>query len=143
MIIAIEGLDQAGKKTQTEMLVKALRRIKIKTSTFSFPDYSTVIGKEIKNYLYGKRKFTPEIIHFLYAANRHEKLDEIKKFMDENRVLQQKSKRGSNTLLSGSILSGAVFFGSAFLFQSNETLGIIGMVASAAIMGIFAASRNR
>jgi len=68
---------------------------------------------------------------------------EIKKFMDENRVLQQKNKHGSNTLLSGSILSGAVFFGSAFLFQSNETLGIIGMIASAAIMGIFVATRNR
>jgi len=68
---------------------------------------------------------------------------EIKKFMDENRVLQQKNKRGSNTLLSGSILSGAVFFGSVFLFQSNETLGMIGMIVSAAIMGIFVASRNR
>jgi len=68
---------------------------------------------------------------------------EIKKFMDENRVLQQKNKHGSNTLLSGSILSGAVFFGSTFLFQSNETLGMIGMIASAAIMGIFVASRNR
>ena len=87
MIIAIEGLDQAGKKTQTEMLVKALRRIKIKTATFSFPDYSTVIGKEIKSYLYGKRKFTPEIIHFLYAANRQEKLDEIKKSSSKNSVL--------------------------------------------------------
>ena len=63
--------------------------------------------------------------------------------MDENRVLQQKNKRGSNTLLSGSILSGAVFFGSALLFQSNETIGVIGMIASAAIMGIFAVSRKR
>jgi uncharacterized membrane protein (UPF0136 family) len=45
--------------------------------------------------------------------------------------------------LSGSILSGAVFFGSALLFQSNETIGIIGMIASAVIMGIFVASRNR
>ena len=87
MIIAIEGLDQAGKKTQTEMLVKALRRLKIKTATFSFPDYSTVIGKEIKNYLYGKRKFPPEIIHFLYAANRYEKLDEIKKASSKKSVL--------------------------------------------------------
>ena len=87
LIIAIEGLDQAGKKTQTDMLVKALRRIKIKTATFSFPDYSTVIGKEIKRYLYGKRKFTPEIIHFLYAANRQEKLDEIKKSSSKNSVL--------------------------------------------------------
>jgi len=61
LIIAIEGLDQAGKKTQTEMLVKALRRSKIKTAVFSFPDYSTTIGKEIKRYLYGKRKFPPDI----------------------------------------------------------------------------------
>tara|TARA_Y100000294_G_scaffold128159_1_gene119827 strand:+ start:326 stop:904 length:579 start_codon:yes stop_codon:yes gene_type:complete len=87
LIIAIEGLDQAGKKTQTEMLVKALRRSKIKTAVFSFPDYSTTIGKEIKRYLYGKRKFPPEIIHYLYAANRHEKLDEIKKASSKNSVL--------------------------------------------------------
>ena len=69
------------------MLVKALRRLKIKTGVFSFPDYSTIIGKEIKNYLYGKRKFTPEIIHFLYAANRQEKLNEIKKASSKNSVL--------------------------------------------------------
>jgi predicted unusual protein kinase regulating ubiquinone biosynthesis (AarF/ABC1/UbiB family) len=68
---------------------------------------------------------------------------EIKKFMDENRMMQQKSKQGSNTLLSGSILSGSVFFGSAFLFQSNETFGVIGMIASAVIMGIFAIARKK
>tara|TARA_B100000315_G_scaffold91083_1_gene83715 strand:- start:761 stop:1339 length:579 start_codon:yes stop_codon:yes gene_type:complete len=87
LIIAIEGLDQAGKKTQTAMLAKALRRLKIKTAVFSFPDYSTIIGKEIKNYLYGKRKFSPEIIHYLYAANRWEKLGEIQKASLKNSVL--------------------------------------------------------
>jgi len=87
LIIAIEGLDQAGKKTQTEMLVKALRRSKIKTAVFSFPDYSTTIGKEIKRYLYGKRKFPPEIIHYLYAANRWEKVEEIKKSATKNSIL--------------------------------------------------------
>ena len=68
---------------------------------------------------------------------------EIKKFMDENRILQQKTKRGSNTLLSGSILSAAVFLGSAFLFQSNETIGTLGMIASITIMAIFTAFRKR
>jgi uncharacterized membrane protein (UPF0136 family) len=58
-------------------------------------------------------------------------------------MMQQKSKQGSNTLLSGSILSGSVFFGSAFLFQSNETFGMIGMIASAVIMGIFTVARKR
>ena len=87
MIIAIEGLDQAGKKTQTEMLAKALKAQKIKTAVFSYPDYSTTIGKEINNYLHNKRKFSPEIIHYLYALNRREKLDEIKKSASKNSIL--------------------------------------------------------
>ena len=87
MIIALEGSDQAGKKTQTAMLSKALKAQKIKTEVFDFPDYSTIIGKEINNYLHGKRKFPPEIIHYLYAANRWEKLEEIKKSVTKNSIL--------------------------------------------------------
>ena len=87
MIIAVEGGDQAGKKTQTMMLAKALRSQKIKTTIFNFPDYRTTIGKEINSYLQGKRKFSPEIIHYLYALNRWEKLDEIKKAAVENSIL--------------------------------------------------------
>ena len=87
MIIAIEGSDQAGKKTQTAMLAKALKSQKIKTTVFDFPDYSTVIGKEIDAYLHGKRKFSPEIIHYLYAANRWEKVEEIKKSAAKNSIL--------------------------------------------------------
>ena len=87
MIIAIEGSDQAGKKTQTTMLAKSLKAEKIKTTVFDFPDYSTIIGKEINNYLHGKRKFPPEIIHYLYAANRWEKLEQIKKATIKNSIL--------------------------------------------------------
>ena len=87
MIIALEGSDQAGKKTQTAMLSKALKAQKIKTAVFDFPDYSTIIGKEINNYLRGKRKFPPEIIHYLYAANRWEKVEEIKKSAAKNSIL--------------------------------------------------------
>jgi len=87
MIIALEGTDQAGKKTQTAMLAKALKAQKIKTAVFDFPDYSTVIGKEIDTYLHGKRKFPPEVIHYLYAANRWEKVEEIKKSAAKNSIL--------------------------------------------------------
>ena len=69
------------------MLAKALKAQKIKTVVFDFPDYSTVIGKEINAYLHGKRKFPPEIIHYLYAANRWEKLEEIKKSAAKNSIL--------------------------------------------------------
>ena len=87
MLIAVEGGDQAGKKTQTMMLARALRSQKIKTAVFNFPDYRTTIGKEINSYLHGKRKFSPEIIHYLYALNRWEKLDEIKKSAAKNSIL--------------------------------------------------------
>ena len=74
MIIVFEGGDQAGKKTQSTLLVKKLKSAKVKTKLFSFPDYSTPIGKEINKYLHGKRKFAPQVIHCLLAANRWEKL---------------------------------------------------------------------
>ena len=87
MIIVIEGSDQAGKKTQSELLTQALKARKIKTKIFSFPDYTTPLGKEINNFLHGKRKFPPQVIHCLLAANRWEKLQEIKKAHSENSVL--------------------------------------------------------
>ncbi len=87
MIIVIEGGDQAGKKTQTELLSKALKKRKIKTETFSFPDYSTPVGKEISKYLSGKRKFSPQTIHCLLAANRWEKLNQILQAQSKNSVL--------------------------------------------------------
>lgn len=87
MIIVIEGSDQAGKKTQSELLAKALKARKLKTKIFSFPDYATPLGKEIDNFLHGKRKFPPQVIHCLLAANRWEKLQEIKRAQSENSVL--------------------------------------------------------
>jgi len=87
LIIVIEGGDQAGKKTQTAMLERALKKQKIKTATFSFPDYSTPLGKEIRKYLDGKRKFPPQVIHCLLAANRWEKLDDIKNAQRKNSII--------------------------------------------------------
>ena len=63
--------------------------------------------------------------------------------MDENRMMQYNNNKKSNTLLSGSILTAAVFIGSAFLFQSNESIGIAGMIASIAIMTISTIFRKR
>ena len=87
MIIVIEGGDQAGKLTQSTLLEKALKKRKIKTKIFHFPDYKTPIGKEIRKYLDGKRKFPPQVIHCLLAANRWEKLNEILTAQEKNSVL--------------------------------------------------------
>ena len=68
---------------------------------------------------------------------------ELKKFIDENRSIQLlNAKPKSNVLLSGSILSSAIFLGSTFLYASNESVGIIGMISSLVIMSIFAIFRK-
>ncbi len=87
MIIVIEGSDQAGKKTQSRLLAAALKKSKIKTKIFSFPDYTTPLGKEINKFLHGKRRFPPQTIHCLLAANRWEKLTEIQKAHQQNSVI--------------------------------------------------------
>ena len=58
-------------------------------------------------------------------------------------MMQKQSTKKNNAMLSGSILSAAVFLGSAFLFQSNETIGITGMIAAGVIIGISAIFRKR
>ncbi len=87
MIIVIEGFDQAGKKTQSKMLSDFLKSKHKKSMIFSFPDYTTPVGKEIKGFLGGKRKFVPQVIHCLLAANRWEKANEIKDALDKNYVV--------------------------------------------------------
>ena len=87
MIIVIEGGDQAGKLTQSTMLEKSLKKQKIKTKLFHFPDYDTPIGKEIRKFLDGKQKFSPQVIHCLLAANRWEKLDKILAAEEKNSIL--------------------------------------------------------
>jgi len=87
LIIVIEGFDQAGKKTQSKLLAEFLKKKNIKSKIFSFPDYDTPIGREIKNYLSDKREFTPQVIHCLLAANRWERSKEIKKILSQKTVV--------------------------------------------------------
>ena len=57
---------------------------------------------------------------------------EMKRVMDEFQLYMKKDK--PMVLVSGSIFASALFFGSVFLFESNESLGFAGMIASGLIM---------
>ena len=87
MIIVVEGFDQAGKKTQSKLLSDFLKTRKKKSIIFNFPDYTTPVGKEIKNFLTGKRKFPPQVIHCLLAANRWERSKDIQDALSKNYVV--------------------------------------------------------
>jgi dTMP kinase len=77
-IIVFEGIDKAGKTTQAKLLEKKLGS---KCVRIDFPDYSTPVGKEIKQFLDGKRNYPDEVKMMLLSANRWEKKGEIEKMV--------------------------------------------------------------
>lgn len=76
-IIVIEGIDKAGKTTQANLLLEKLKSPKY--VKFEFPDYSTPVGKEIKQFLDGNRDYPDEVKMILLSANRWEKKAEIER----------------------------------------------------------------
>jgi len=76
-LMAIEGIDQAGKKTQTRLLAKEIRRRGFPVSIWEFPNYSTPLGRQLKAYLAGKSRLDVRAVHLLYAANRWEVAEDL------------------------------------------------------------------
>ncbi len=67
---------------------------------------------------------------------------EIRQFMEQNKNMQQNKLKSRTILLSGTILAAAVFVGSTILYSTNHTIGEIGMIGSAVIMGISVLMRD-
>ena len=83
-IIVFEGIDKAGKTTQAKLLEKKLGS---KCVRIDFPDYSTPVGNEIKQFLDGKRNYPDEVKMTLLSANRWEKKGEIEKIVGKGTTL--------------------------------------------------------
>src|SRR6266446_6285309 len=86
-LIGIEGIDAAGKRTQSLLLSSWLRDRQLNCNIMSFPDYSTRIGKEIKAFLAGKRNYPNTLRHILFAANRWEKIYDIENALTNDEIL--------------------------------------------------------
>jgi dTMP kinase len=90
--IVIEGSDGSGKKTQTDILIKKLKEKGIKTSYFDFPQYeSTFFGKMVARYLNGEfgeaDEVSPYFASLLYAGDRFETKDKIKKDLADGKIV--------------------------------------------------------
>ncbi len=51
-IIALEGIDQSGKRTQTRLLAEELERKGARVGTISFPIYRSPSGRQIQRFLW-------------------------------------------------------------------------------------------
>lgn len=87
MLIALEGLDQAGKETQGQLLRDALRAEGRRARLVSFPDYGTSIGEEIARALQGERDYGPDVMQLLYVANRHERKPDLVRWLEAGLVV--------------------------------------------------------
>jgi dTMP kinase len=87
-LIVIDGSDGSGKATQTKLLVNKLKKDEIKVRTLDFPRYeSNFFGKFIGECLTGEYgdflTLDPHITSVLYAADRFESSDKLKKWLDD------------------------------------------------------------
>ena len=90
-LVVIEGNDSSGKKTQSELLIKRLKKEGYKTAYFDFPNYNSKTGKKIAAYL--RREFgnldevSPYFAASLYAEDRAASRDKIAKQLKQNKVV--------------------------------------------------------
>ncbi|SRR5579875_605705 len=87
LLLSFEGIDASGKNTQSNMLLDFLRAKGLPCEYLSFPVYSTAIGQEIAAFLSGKKEYTLESRHLLYATNRYEFKDQIERWLDEGKIV--------------------------------------------------------
>ena len=86
-IIVIEGVDKAGKETQTRLLLESLKLSGRICVVMDFPDYITPIGMEIKAFLEGNREYPSELKHMLLSANRWERKTEIESMIEKGTIV--------------------------------------------------------
>jgi dTMP kinase len=86
-LIAVEGIDQAGKWTVCERLVGELRAAGVPAELAGFPDYATPLGGEIGRFLAGERSYPPQVRQLLYAANRWERAADLQAWLAAGRAV--------------------------------------------------------
>lgn len=111
ILIAIEGIDGAGKGTQVQALVKRLHESGLGCGTLQFPRYSeTTFGAAIGDFLNGRfgtlDQVHPQLAAVLYAGDRFESKNVLLQLLAENDVVVLDRFTGSNLAHQAAKLEG-------------------------------------
>ncbi len=86
-LIVLDGTDGSGKETQTKLLEERLNSEGIHVVKYTFPNYDSIFGQMITEYLSGEYGPTtslhPKMASILYAFDRWKVADEIRGHLEQ------------------------------------------------------------
>jgi dTMP kinase len=104
-LIAFEGIDGSGKRTQLEMLARAFQVRGIPVARISFPRYDGFFGQMVGRFLNGEfgslETVDPHFSALLYAGDRLEAKPEIESALAQGRIVLADRYVGSNLAHQG------------------------------------------
>jgi dTMP kinase len=99
-LIALEGIDGSGKRTQMDLLASALDARGLSILRISFPQYESFYGKLVGRYLNGEfgalGAVDPHFSALLYAGDRLEAKPEVEAALAEGKIVLADRYIGSN-----------------------------------------------
>jgi dTMP kinase len=99
-LIALEGIDGSGKRTQLELLASELDARGLPTLRIGFPRYESLFGKLVGRYLNGEfgalGAVDPHLSAVLYAGDRLEAKPEIEAALSAGKIVLADRYIGSN-----------------------------------------------
>jgi dTMP kinase len=99
-LIALEGIDGSGKRTQLDLLAHALEARGLSSVRIAFPRYGSSFGKLAGRYLNGDfgplKAVDPHFSALLYAGDRFEAKGEIESALAEGKFVLADRYIGSN-----------------------------------------------
>lgn len=87
-LIVIEGIDGAGCGTQAELLKEKLNeKFSQPVLHIRYPNYNSPVGVTIHKFLHEELNLNPDMQFFIYSLDMLKDMNEIKKALDEGRMV--------------------------------------------------------
>lgn len=127
--IVLDGIDGAGKATQTDRLLKRLKKAGYKTGTLDFPRYyDNFFGKMVGRYLSGEfGSPDPHLASVLYALDRWESKESIEKELTAGKIFVCNRYASANMIHQGGRIKSAHKRKEMMLFLDEMEFGVLGI----------------
>jgi dTMP kinase len=87
LLIAVEGIDGAGKRTLCSFIKEFLETQRVEVAQFAYPDYSSKWGKIIEGYLQNKIELNINEQFFVYFIDILKDQDKVHELLEEHKII--------------------------------------------------------